>query len=137
MIITLTRTLTSSNCRVRGRTVDCLPCSGNAEWSPAPPAFIPVLASGRYQKGFFFSPKTLTNNAISVTAGRALRTEGDGFKAPSKKMTHIPKLQTPPSKCGRGGLQGTTGCGVGLVSSAWAWSKGLGSGGGRGEEPSD
>lgn len=26
-----------------------------------------------YQKGFFFNPKTLMNNAISVTAGRALQ----------------------------------------------------------------
>lgn len=65
----------------------------------------PYFQSRRYQKGFFFSPKTLMNNAISVTAGMALWKVGDRFRVPSNKNIQIPKPAIPPPKCRSGGPQ--------------------------------
>ena len=87
----------------------------------------PYFQSRRYQKGFFFSPKTLMNNVISVTAGRALRKVGDGFRVSSNKNTQIPKPAIPPPTPWSVGVEDfkqTQECWVDLVS--YRWSKGLG-----------
>ena len=87
----------------------------------------PYFQARRYQKGFFFSPKTLMNNVISVTAGRALRKVGDGFRVSSNKNTQIPKPAIPPPTPWSVGVEDfkqTQECWVDLVS--YTWSKGLG-----------